>query len=220
MKTLVYCGIHNCNTIMQLVDKFDVIFGFDANPKKIKAAAKILPPKVKKVFGALCEQDTGHIEFNIMKKWDASSSIGTFNPDFHHMRDPKSVLYGTEVKKIRVPCINLSNYLSRRNITKIDLLVTDLQGMDLTVLKTMEQWIREKRIVKIQCEAEKDDTPNIYEGVGNNKLSGFMELLSENYDLIEYKTVNGWWEGDGVWRLKGVDEPVEIEEPEFIPNPE
>lgn len=215
MKTLVYCGIHNCNTIMQLIDKFDVIIGFDANPRKIAHAAKILPPKVKKVFGALCDKDTGHIEFNIMKKWDASSSMGTFNPEFHHMKDPNSVLYNTGIKKVKVPCINLSEYLKRRGIEKIDLLVTDLQGMDLTVLKTMESWIKEKRIVKIQCEVEKDDKPNIYDGLGSNKMKDFMELLSENYDLIAYHTVNDWWEGDGVWRLKGVDEPIEIE-PEII----
>lgn len=208
MKTLVYCGIHNCGSIMQLVNNYDVIFGFDANPRKIHKAKAILPPKVRKVFGALCDQDTGHVEFNIMKKWDASSSMGTFNPEFHHMKDPDSVLYNTGMKTIKVPCINLANYLERRNVTKIDLLITDLQGMDLTVLKTMSKWIQEKRIVKIQCEVEKDDKPSIYEGLGSNKMKDFLELLSENYDLIEYKTADDWWEGDGVWRLKGV-----VEEP-------
>lgn len=202
MRTLVYCGIHDCSSLKGLEKEFDRIYGFDANPVKVQNAKKIFEGdrRFKFIYGALCDKDTGFVEFNITENWDASSSIGTFNPEFPHMKDPDSKLYNTQVRKINVPCLNLVTFLNAR-VNHVDLLVTDLQGMDLTVLHTLKPWIDAKKITEIRCETEKDSKPQIYEGL-SNKMSGFVELLSANYNLIDFITEEDWWEGDTVWMVK------------------
>jgi hypothetical protein len=88
---------------------------------------------------------------------------------------------------IEVPAVRLSDFLEERNIDFIDTYCSDIQGNDLTVLKTLSYWIKNKKIGSITCETSKDRLQNIYE-LGDNSESGFKAILDENY----YLAAKGW----------------------------
>jgi FkbM family methyltransferase len=213
VKILFYCGIHNLANFSRLRPYYDRCFGFDANPDKIQAARQAYrnDPNVTFVFGALTEQDGGELSFTITTDWDPASSLGTPNPEYVHTKSGRLKAQ----RKITVPTVNLQDFCTRHNISTIDTLVTDLQGMDVTVLKTMGGMIVRGAIREIQSEVEPDSTPPIYLGIPSNKLRDFQQLLSDNYDLLWTATEGGSaedaWEMDARWRVKGGFPPDNLE---------
>ncbi len=204
MKTLFYCGIHNLVNFNRIRPYYDLCYGFDANPDKIEQAEKFYQNdlNVKFIYGALMEKSGEEVEFTITTNWTAASSLGSPNPEFGHM---KSGLL-TAQKKIKVPTINLYDFCISNNIQEIDTLITDLQGIDLTVLKTLTELIQKGKIREIQCEVEPDDTPTRYLGIPPGKLKDFNQLLSKKYDALWIDPVTpseDSWEMDVRWRVKG-----------------
>lgn len=116
------------------------------------------------------------------------------------------------VNTVKVPALQLSDFLKRKNIDFIDLYCSDIQGNDLNVLKTLSTYIKNKKIGSISSETSKNEYENIY-NFGDNSESGFKELLDENYYLVgkgwenledgKFNDVNEeWWEMDCKWNLK------------------
>jgi hypothetical protein len=87
------------------------------------------------------------------------------------------------VNTIEVPALLLSDFLKEKNVDYIDTYCSDIQGNDLTVLKTLSVMIDNKKIESISCETSKDKYKNIY-NLQDNSESGFKELLGENYYLV------------------------------------
>jgi FkbM family methyltransferase len=202
-KILIYCGINNLLNFNRLRPDYDVCYGFDANPAKIEHAKQLYKndPNAHFIFGALAERSGEEIEFHITNEWDPSSTIGELNPEYVHMRSGKL----TSQTKIKVPTINLYDFCVSNHIQEIHTLLTDLQGMDLTVLKTMNEFIRNRKITEIQCETETDNTPSIHLNLPTNKLKDFKILLSADYDFVwQHPEVvpDDWWEMDTRWRVK------------------
>jgi len=207
-RVLVYCGINNMDNFRILRPHFDVCYGFDANPQKVETAKKAYKndPDVHMVFGALTQRGGETVDFHVTTGWDPSSTLGVFNPEFGHFKNGLLVPQTT----IRVPTINLCDYCKQNDIGFIDLLILDLQGMDYSVLKTMEPFIREKRIAVIQAETEKDNSPPIHLSLPSNKLEDFKYLLSENYEIVKIApdvVPEDWWEMDVTWQLKPIYGP-------------
>ncbi|MFN9954811.1 MAG: FkbM family methyltransferase, partial [bacterium] len=108
--------------------------------------------------------------------------------------------------------INLYDFCEQNNIKEIDLLVTDCQGSDYTILKTMEPLLKERKIKNLFCETHRDGF-EIYNGL-DNSFSKFKELLNENYEIdffmadINYVDKNNTEElfkhieWDTMWKLK------------------
>ena len=88
------------------------------------------------------------------------------------------------VKKIKVETINLYDYLKENNIDDIDYLLTDTQGADLTILKTIKPYIEQKKIKKLFCETH-GNGKSLYVEL-DNQFDGFKELLSDNYEISYY----------------------------------
>lgn len=204
-KILIYLGVHTGSSLDELIQSHAVCYGFEANPELYELLVK----KYKKyknihIIHAAVTDYNGVISFNISSNNGASSSIGEFKKSYNdsiHM-----------VHSIEVPAIRLSDFLKERNIDFIDTYCSDIQGNDLTVLKTLSSWIKDKKIGSITCETAKDTRQNIYE-LGDNSESGFRALLEENYYLAakgwgilldgEFIDVNeDWWEMDCKWKLK------------------
>jgi FkbM family methyltransferase len=204
-RTLIYLGLHKGSSFDELIGTHKVCYGFEANPELYKQLIK----KYKfytniHIIHAAVTDFNGVIKFNISSNNGRSSSIGEFKKAWPNAVE---MLY-----TIEVPAIKLSEFLKEKNVDFIDTYCSDIQGNDLTVLKTLSSWIKNKKIGSITCETSKDSYQNIYE-LGDNSESGFKELLHENYYLAakgwgvlkdgEYIEVDeSWWEMDCKWKLK------------------
>ncbi|MBN2486443.1 MAG: FkbM family methyltransferase [Bacteroidales bacterium] len=210
--TLVMVGIEPGGVLSLMHWGYEKCFGFEANPERFE--------KLKKKYGhfknislynvAVAEYD-GEITFHISSNNNgASSSIGTFKDDWQHVYNGEQVRM---VKEITVPCIVLGNFLLKNNVSFIDDYISDIQGMDLAVLKTLKPLIDGKKIGSITCEVAANNKGNVYNNLPDNSESGFSELLSNNYTLV----AKGWgvlkdntfdlipsdaWEIDCKWRVK------------------
>ncbi len=83
---------------------------------------------------------------------------------------------------------NLLNFCQQNDINVISDYISDIQGMDLTVLKTMEKYIDERRIITITCEVARNNKAHIYGDLPSNKKVDFEKLLEKNYKL----SATGW----------------------------
>ncbi len=214
MKTLFYCGINNLVNFSRIRQYYDVCYGFDANPDKIEQARKVYnnDPGVKIIYGALAGKGGEEVTFTLTTDWDPASSLGKPNPEFEHVKS--GLLVGQ--KKIQVPTINLSDFCKINSIQEIDTLITDLQGIDFTVLKTLKEFIRQGKIREIQCEVEPDNTPQRYLEIPTSKLREFTQLLADRYDILWIdpatpQEAEGAWEMDVRWRVKSGQPDDDVE---------
>jgi FkbM family methyltransferase len=202
---LIYLGLHKGDGFDELMPSHRICYGFEANPELYKQLKKKYRfYKNIHIIHAAVTDYNGKIKFNISSNNGASSSIGEFKTGWND-----SIRM---VQSIEVPAIRLSDFLDERNVDFIDTYCSDIQGNDLTVLKTLSSWIKRKKIGNITCETSKDTRQNIYE-LGDNSESGFKALLDENYFLAakgwgilqdgEFLDVDkDWWEMDCKWKLK------------------
>ena len=206
---LIFVGLDPNGEFGLLYPAYKRCYGFEANPDRFeKLMKKYSRHKNIQLFNCAVADFDGEIEFNISSNNDgASSSIGTFDEKWQKNTDIKMI------KKIKVPCINLLNFLREKKINYIDDYVSDIQGMDLEVLKTLRPMIENRQIGSIKCEVTKDAYKNIYRDLPDNSESGFHELLNDKYELvakgrgllIDYKfdkIPERVWEMDCKWLLK------------------
>jgi len=203
---LIYVGLHKGRGFDREFYKHKISFGFEANPELFKELQKKYK-KYKNVFiinAAVTDYD-GNIDFNISSNSGESSSVGNFDENWNSSVKME--------KTINVQCINLNNFLLNKNIDFIDNYISDIQGMDLTVLKTLKTWIDAGKIGCITSEVAKDEKGNIYSDLPDNSEQGFDNLLNDNYRLVSkgagilkdgvFKDVpDDWWEMDCKWCLK------------------
>jgi FkbM family methyltransferase len=212
MKTLLYVGAHQGNSLANFVKDYDHIFAFEANPNfcNILNYRFLKNSNVKIINAAICEKHNSFIEFNISKNNGDSSSILQANVlnELYESISPK--------EKIKVPTINLFNFCQENNIKFIDTYISDLQGYDFIVLKTLEEYVKNGLIGEIQCEVEKNEKPSIYVNENKelqNKEKNFDNFLNKNYAKIakgwgyltdgKYEEVpDNWCEQDIKWKLK------------------
>lgn len=204
---LVYVGLHTGRSFRPLFHRYRVCYGFEANPELFGELQKEFRscPNVR-LFNVAAAGHDGKIEFNITDNdCGASSSIGRLDGNFI---DAIHI-----VKTIRVPCVNLCRFLEQQGVDYIDDYISDIQGMDLEVLKTLEPFIRSGKIGSISCEVTKDKYRNCYGDLPNNHEAAFNRLLSGNYTLVakgwgilkdgQFNEVpESWWEMDCKWSLK------------------
>jgi len=194
MKTMIYAGVNKGESFFPKVKDFDRSIGFEANPR----LCKILKETVERhelrgveIVSAALHNFNGEIKFNLNTN-DYTSSTGKINNDIH-----PSI---KTVETIKVRSINLYNFLIEQDVEFIDFYLSDLQGMDLIVLKTLQPLLEKRKIEVLQCEVGKDDRPPVYLDL-YNKFAGFQELLSSNYEIIEHKKVEEHITEDIVWRV-------------------
>ena len=67
MKTLIYIGAHQGNSLANYVNSYDVIYAFEANPNfcRILQQRFINNKNVKIINAAICEKHNTFVEFNI-----------------------------------------------------------------------------------------------------------------------------------------------------------
>lgn len=206
---LVYLGVHKAERFSRIFYRYAECYGFEANPQLIRSLPQIIKwfPNVH-IYNKVVSDTEGEIKFNISNNEGASSSIGVFKKEW--VSDVKMV------STITVSSINLMKFLSERNVDFIDDYISDIQGFDLHVLKTIKPLLDAKKVQTITCETAKDEYGNVYENAPDNSFSGFKNFLDENYECVSkgYGTLQdgifnevpqSWWEFDAKWRLKRGD---------------
>jgi FkbM family methyltransferase len=199
-RTLVYCGVHKCDSFGALVPHFDVCYGFEADPQLANDARARYAgdPKVHIVHAALCETN-GSITLNIHDSAGATS-LGQLG-DAYRMATGNRI---HAVRQVTVPAVNLHDYLAARQIETIDRYQSDIQGMDYAVLHTLKPMIARGAIKVICCETERDEHGfQSYDDLPSNRLACFMELLDRNYQIVEVqKVLPNWVHQDVTWALR------------------
>lgn len=207
---LLFLGMDTSGEFGLIFRKYQKCYGFEPNPDRYnKLYKKYKKYKNIHILNAAVSEQDGEVELNISSNNGASSSMGTFKKEWENMHSGKIKM----IKTIRVPSVNLLNFCNKNEIEFIDDYISDIQGMDLIVLKTLKPMIDERRIGTIRCEVTKDGKENIYNDLPDNSLSGFKELLDTNYELIakgkgilsdnKFEIIHDdEWEMDCKWQLK------------------
>lgn len=207
---LVYVGLHKGASFNAVFRGYETCYGFEANPELYKKLKKRFKRHSNvHLFNVAVTDKDGEIDFNISSNSGASSSVGQFKEEWSNFKSGEVRMINT----IRIPSINLLNFFQKRGVTHIESYISDIQGLDLEVLKTLKPFIDNRQISDITCEVSKDKYGNIYKDIPENSESGFNQLLNSNYECV----AKGWgvlddgefnevpeasWEMDCKWQLK------------------
>ena len=174
---LIYCGMNVGDTFNKIFYEYNKVIGFEANPENYNILIKKFSKyKNVEIHNCVLSKYDGYCDFNIVKdnNFSASSSILNFHKDRNLNIE----------KVIKVKSINLYRFLKGKNLQKIDTYISDIEGYDFVVLKTLEPLIKNKNISKISCEVQINEKINYFETIEeNNSISNFRKLLSENYEI-------------------------------------
>ena len=214
-KILIYCGVNEGSGLSQMLKGSDwtKVYGFEANTVLYEQCIdKFKNDNRVKLFNVILslEHDIER-EFYIQdangRGDDACGSRGIIPVNIYTPLSGNSI----QLKKIiKVKTMNLYRFIQKENISEVHTLLTDLEGGDLDVIKSVKPLIDNKQIKYLQCEVEPDTMPIKYTGL-DNKLGGFNEVLSENYKITwkdPYAKDSGnaevgdWFSIDYRWKLK------------------
>jgi FkbM family methyltransferase len=127
------------------------------------------------VIPKACGAEAGIASFNRYNVRGLSSSMGTVSAE---MAERYSNFDFTLQETTTVEVVNLYNWLKHYGVESIDNLSIDAQGMDLTILKTLEPMIAASKIDYIMAEADGDGV-KLYDGLPDNSVEGFMEFMGK-----------------------------------------
>ncbi|MFC2172934.1 FkbM family methyltransferase [Acidobacteriota bacterium] len=211
---LVYLGLNKGEMFGRLFAHYRQSYGFEADPEMCRyLSEKYTAHKtVHIVNAAVTTEDVDRVKYFITDNDSASSSLYRLKDEWQSERARRG-LSSIKARETSVPGINLLKFLTREGVESITDYISDVEGMDLAVLRTIEEYIKEKRIVTITCEVSKSRKHNRHAGCPDNSLEGFMELLDENYELIaqgfmplrdgQFQEVpKESWAMDCKWRLR------------------
>tara|TARA_R100000027_G_scaffold35649_2_gene26196 strand:+ start:189 stop:917 length:729 start_codon:yes stop_codon:yes gene_type:complete len=181
MSTLVYLGANTGFSLYQIFDKYDQVYAFEPDPEMFsQLKSKMGQFEWVTLVNAACSTEKGRTNFYVTSN-RVASSLGSPSDEFveaYKRHDSGS----TVIKEIEVETVNLGEFLKQEGIEFIDLYVSDCQGSDLNILKTMADYIDDDKIGELYIETHGDNT-QIYNGL-DNQYTGFKNLLKENFDFI------------------------------------
>jgi FkbM family methyltransferase len=166
---LLYLGANHGNSLVRIFYKFKRVIAIEANPalcvilkkkfkKKIEIYNYAVGEKNKKTYLNIYDQDSTNASINVLKNKKIN-------------------------KKIKINEINLSSFLKKKKIKKIDYYISDLEGMDYTVLRSIKNYLILKNVEFIQHECTIDSLSGPYKKKSNNEKL-FKNILSKNYKKI------------------------------------
>lgn len=181
-KLLIYIGANKGYGLTDVLwkERFDRVIAFEPDPEmfqllmencKTGLLSNITYPIQYELINAACTLNDEIKNLYVFKN-RVSTSLG--DVFFEEDRDKIE-------KVIQVQTLNLKNFLIQKEITYIDYLITDCQGSDFNIIKTIKSFIEEKKIGKLFCETHKNNY-TFYEGL-HNDIDKFKEILSNNYEI-------------------------------------
>jgi FkbM family methyltransferase len=166
-----------CAETLRLLQGHDRFFMFEPLPE---AAAYLRQHNthlsdIFHVVQAACGEATGKAKMRVYNTGGVSSSLGVCTEQARQMY-PQADL--SEQAEIEVQVINLCEFLQWAGIQQIQTLVTDAQGMDLAILKTMKPYFRRRAVQRVIHETDADGFRH-YDGLPDNSLSGSVAYMEQ-----------------------------------------
>jgi FkbM family methyltransferase len=205
MTVLVYIGTNEGYGLDEYVDLYDQVYAFEPDPEIFETLKTRFKDKKNIIFVNAACSDTSGIKTLYVTENRHSTSLSELS-DY-------SLQYGfsggkSSFKTFEVNCVNLYDYLLENSISYIDTLITDCQGSDLSILKTIKPFIDDRKIGELFCETHGTEV-KLYSEL-NNQFEGFKELLSSNYEIKDFyldgklmsKETEPFVEWDTHWILK------------------
>jgi FkbM family methyltransferase len=186
-KICIYIGANIGSGLMQYINQFDEIHVFEPDPEMFESLKQncINSNNYKCdiiLNNCACYLENGTHSLYITENRVSTSlgdvDISTFDSIGNHSGGKPPI------KTIEIETVNLYDYLQENNIEEIDLLLTDAQGSDYTILTTVQPYIEQKKIKKFFCETH-NNGKSLYLGL-DNSFDKFKDLLSENYKIVHY----------------------------------
>lgn len=179
MKTLVYVGANRGNSLWNMIQDYDLVYAFEPDPEIFSELnRKLRQFEWVKLVNAACSDVEGEVDLYV-----TPNRVSTSLSDASEIEKSSGNFTEHVQKIIKVKCINLCSYLQSEGVDEIETYLTDAQGSDLKILKTMKKkYIDTKKINNLFIETHGDGV-EIYKGL-NNQFCEFKKILSENYEFI------------------------------------
>ena len=176
MSTLVYVGTNVGSSLWHMIQDYDKVYAFEADPEMFdELRRRFRQFEWVTLVNAACSEINGEVDLYVTPNRVSTSLSDASKAEKDGGCPPI-------LKKIKVQSINLCHYLKYEGVTEIERYQSDIQGSDLTVLKTMKQYIDNKKIESLFIETHGNGI-EIYDGL-DNQFDGFKEILSENYNFV------------------------------------
>lgn len=177
---LVYLGVNWGGSLDKIFLDYEKCYCFEANPELYAyLKRKYQHFSHVKLFNYAVSDKDGESTFYVTSQQAQCSSLSKLS------QNSSATPLGIQIEKeITVPTINLYNFLKKENVERITCYISDIQGHDLAVLKTMKSYIEKKKIQKINCEVHASGRELNYVDAPFNNETGYEELLSGNYRLV------------------------------------
>jgi len=176
MTTCVIVGQnHPDKALERLVAIHDRVIVFEPLPEaaaSCRYAYKDCPELI--VFQAACGDYFETKTLNVYNQNGLSSSLGSMTADAVELYGGRYDLSLQSTEHVRV--VNLGAMLEMLIVWTIDDLIIDAQGMDFTILKTVEPLVCLSRIKRIQLEADGCGFRH-YEGLPGNSEASILEWM-------------------------------------------
>jgi FkbM family methyltransferase len=186
MKTLVYLG---CNTgfgLNKLLNKFsfDKLILVEANPVAFNHLQNNFKNLPNAIFVNKCIVADKNIETTKFYRTKNLVSSSALKPATHNgFHD-----YGGVVDVVDLETIYLPNLLEMYDVDHINFYVSDIQGNDFSVLKTINNFIDEQKIDEMFMETY--NSSHIAYDNSNNQFNNYYNLLKTNYK-VDYYSADG-----------------------------
>jgi FkbM family methyltransferase len=205
MSILVYIGTNEGCGLEEYADLYDKVYAFEPDPEMFDKLVDKFKTKNNIIFVNAACSDTAGMKTLYVTENRHSTSLSELS-DY-------SLTYGfsggkSPFKTFTVLCVNLYDYFIENGIDYIDTLITDCQGSDLSIIKTIKSFVDDRKIGELFCETH-GTSVELYSGL-YNQFDGFKEILSENYQVKDFyldgklvsKETEPFVEWDTHWILK------------------
>lgn len=166
---LLYLGPNNGHGLVRIFYKFKRVIAIEANTLLCAKLRKNFKSKIE-IYNYALGNKNGFINLNIYE-YDST------NATIDKLKNKKII------KKFKVRMVKLGDFLKKKKINKISFYLSDIEGLDYTVLKSIEFMILEKKIKFIQHECTVSKFKNPYIKFKNNEKL-FYKILKKNYKKI------------------------------------
>lgn len=181
-------GANNGSSYYNLTnDTNNIVYAFEPTPYLLE---NFLYPKIKDNFivipHAVSDIET-EMEFKIAGNLDwGCSSLLDFSEDLDKTWPGRTDFKVTD--KIKVKTIRMDSFISKNNITKIDIMHCDTQGNDIKVLKSFGQYINIIESGQVEGFAQNPLYKNCENSVDN--IIKFLKENEFNIDRLESNDVH------------------------------